>query len=497
MAALVAFESSDDRQMPDVIAMRDLRWLIHNAPRAHALVASLDQQYHSNPYGASWGARKDDRSCRDMVFANPFAELQMRRLLHPDAQTLVAGQTRYALAGRLDLKPIAKIETPALTTQPHVPAHGEFRRRLERICHSGARYGLKTDIRKFYPSVQPEQISLAWRKLIGNSTGCHVAMALLKCEADTGISGLPIGPETSAWLANVLLAQSDRTLDLFPQIQSERWSDDHLLIDGSPAVLEPCLDAWSNKLNELGLEISQEKTVRNWEEGLTVTELIELAVFSQGDLNAATRSQDWHEIDSALLVELQGGHPRRSRLNRMFGALVKHQPQTQVHDIIELMLEQPELWEGCCPRGGRYLARFASEEQRERMIHTAADLDTEGVAASEQIVHLIKAATSRPDQIPAHKHGEFARSLLRLARMSNCVPLRGWARRCAFLLDPHHIRGQTIEAGEFDDLHAFEQRWAIALADPHRHQWWLEKQRKRGQWPTTANWRLRRGDVHN
>ena len=198
-----------------------------------------------------------------------------------------------------------------------------------------------------------------------------------------------------------------------------------------------------------------------------------------------------------LLHELRRMPPHRSRLNRMFGALAKHGTDVPhfSESIIDLMLDQPDLWEGRCPGAGHYLARFAKEKQRERMVHTAIDLAVDGVVASEQIVHLIKAAVSQRDRIASHRRGALARQLLQFARMSECIPVRGWTRRAAYELDPRHVQGQTIEAREFDDLHAFEQRWAIAYADPRRHHRWLEDQVENGAWPTTAEWRLGTGRV--
>ena len=287
IVALVEFETSPDRQMPDVIGLMDLRWLIHNAPRTQPFIGLLDRQYHDNPYGTRWGARKDDRSCRDMVLANPFAEIHMRRLMCSDATTLEGAQTRLALSGRVELKPFTKVGASALATQPHRPAHGAFRKRLGEIRASAAEHGLKTDIHRFYPSVQPEHVSLAWRRRIGNSTGLQIALALTECEADTGVPGLPIGPETSAWLANILLAQSDLVLDQFPQILAVRWSDDHILANGSPRIIEAGYRALCRSIASLDLSTSAEKTKRTWvpEDEITLEEMLDETSVSQGDLN--------------------------------------------------------------------------------------------------------------------------------------------------------------------------------------------------------------------
>ena len=155
------------------------------------------------------------------------------------------------------------------------------------------------------------------------------------------------------------------------------------------------------------------------------------------------------------------------------------------------------------PRARGFFVAYADSEQREVMIDTAKDLDADGIVASEQVVALCRASSegeSVSDRIASGQRGRVARELLDLARANNCVPVRGWARKAAHVLDPYTITRKTIDTGEFTDLHAFEQRWAIAFADPQRHHWWLEEQRDTGRWPTTAGWRLatiaRRRRIH-
>ena len=479
--------------MPDPLSNKDIRRLIHQAPKLGRLTSSLDSQYAENPFGVTWGSRKDNRSCRDMTLANPFAEIHVRRLIHPLAPKLFAAQTHYAITGRVEMVAPSNIRASALNTRSHLASHSEFRKAINEIRGSGAKYALKTDLHRFYPSVLPEQLALSLRKLIASSAGFHIAEAILKCEGDTGLSGLPVGPESSAWLANVVLNETDRVFDSFPQVQVVRLSDDHFMADGSPTIVEACFQSLCTKLDTISLSISEPKTLRTWRDGLTVSQLLNRATVSQVDLDIAVKEKDWREIDRKLLEELRRPEPRRARLNRLFKKSIESVQQYNTSRIIDLMLEQPDLWECSCPRAGRYLATFADPEQLERMIYVAIDLATDGYVACEQVVHLTKAAASAMDRFPRHRRGVAARDLLKHARKNDWIPVRGWARCSAFEFDPEMVAGQTIDSGEFEDLHPFEQRWALGFADRQRHSSWLEREKRDGNWPTTAEWRLSSG----
>jgi hypothetical protein len=70
---------------------------------------------------------------------------------------------------------------------------------------------------------------------------------------------LPVGPEPSAVLANLVLAGADRTLREAgaPHI---RWVDDFVVFTAGRAQSIRALDALRRSLGESGLELSEPKT---------------------------------------------------------------------------------------------------------------------------------------------------------------------------------------------------------------------------------------------
>ena len=425
-----------------------------------------------------------------MVQHNPFAEIYMRLALAPAAAELVGQQSQLVLSSRAVYQPFRAGRAPVLTTLPHQVAHGHLRRRKRDLIRLDPAVGIKTDVMRFYPSVEPGVVELDLCAFGGPSVASDVRLTLEKYAVDSGVPGLPIGPESSGWLANAVLADGDRVLERSVGVIPLRWMDDLYQLDGVPAIVEESHSRWSASLLERGLSISLPKTARSWEMGITGGQLLMLGGESHGDISVAVFVGDADLLAAQLFAELGMDRPDGSRLNHLFGSACNSRVgRSQLtHAIVDYMLVHPQSWEGSCPRAVLYLTRYASCDQRERMIATANDLDAEGMVASEQVIGLCRAATEGTIRISAARRGVAARLLLRLARGSQCVPLRVAARNAAHRLDPLHVTRQTIDTGEFDDLHAFEQRVAISFADPRWHHWWLEEQAS-GRWPITAEWR--------
>ena len=472
------YESDPDRQMPDPLANLDLRWLVKHPPKAQELMAAIERQHILNPAGVQWGSRKHDRSLRAMVLHNPYAELAMRMTLASVAEQLVERQTDLVIAGHGELKSRTKNSPSVLTTRRHMRSHGLFRQRRDAIVRRDPPVGIKTDIRPFYPSVTPQQVERDVRTFAPALVASGVRLILEKHAIDAGVPGLPIGPESSACLANVVLTHADHVLQRFVGVEALRWSDDLYLVDGVQPAVEECFGAWSRALNEIGLTVSHQKTEKSWDLGISGGELVARGRQSQGDISASVTAGRWQRIADKLRYELRTHDPDRdyARTNRLLGALVDTDEVAldAVHDIVDLMLGDPETWEKNVPRARAFLARFGSPEHRDAMISLAEDLSADGLVTSEQAVGLFRAATEAPssrDEIAGHRRGHVAQRSLGVARAGDWVPLRGWARRAAYLLDPQMVTRQTIRTGEFSDLHPFEQRWAIAFADPRRHHW--------------------------
>lgn len=124
----------------------------------------------------------------------------------------------------------------------------EFRRQCftESYFH---KYELKTDISKYYPSIYTH--SIAWtihgkvkakkqrrdKNLLGNKLDY-----LVQQTQDGQTSGLPIGPDSSVIIAEIIGTEIDKHIQsVFPEITGYRYVDDMYLYFDSQANAELCL----------------------------------------------------------------------------------------------------------------------------------------------------------------------------------------------------------------------------------------------------------------
>jgi hypothetical protein len=158
------------------------------------------------------------------------------------------------------LSPAVLANRPSLVGERRRPI--AFGRALRRARRAAQRLSMesdaviRTDIRRFYPSVTP---SVSFRTLIALGVETDVARdsaSMLDGWGSEGYAGLPIGPPGSAVLANAVLAGVDAELQGFEYL---RWVDDYLI--GLPAgSVGRVLERIDSSLDRLGLQRSPEKT---------------------------------------------------------------------------------------------------------------------------------------------------------------------------------------------------------------------------------------------
>lgn len=493
MAAWREYATDVDAPMPDVINYADVAAARHRIPNGSRALNQIAEAAWTNPAGVRWATPKLDGSARLMVLPNPYFEIYLRRLVHDEAEQLVAAQSSHAYASRFEFSTPPRANCPVLRVASFGEMHADYRQDLDAIIDGGHLYARIADIRAFYPSLTPTTIERELRRLgISATVAAALAHAAAQLATDARVDGLPIRMELAGLVANLMLSGTDSTLDHIRHLDWTRWGDDFVLADGSPTVVNLGTTRLIYSIAEHGLELSPNKMRDNFTSCETVEEVIRTSAASQGDIGKAISFRDPAQAEQLLLNELSKQQPMPSRLRRLFGELAKTpaNDHTISEEILDVMLREPDKWQFCSPRAARYATRVSSSKQRRDMMHTAIDLLTMGEIASEQAVHLLRVATSLPDSVEPHLRGCDARQLVDLARSDDCVPVRGWARHAAHLLDAEFVRRSTMDTQEIDSLDSFEQRWAMAIADPRRDNWWLEKHREHGHWRITAAWRL-------
>jgi hypothetical protein len=112
---------------------------------------------------------------------------------------------------------------------------------------------LRMDVASFYGSVGER----ALRHALGH--GADGVLDVLRGLWDDGVTGLPIGPQPSAILANAVLAPVDAALRE-AGVVAMRWVDDWVVPVASTRVAGRALAAAERELRALGLQLNLAKT---------------------------------------------------------------------------------------------------------------------------------------------------------------------------------------------------------------------------------------------
>lgn len=498
LPAYLGYARSEDAQMPDPLGYVDLQWLAE-LPSSHGelILNDVERAYFANPVGSPWGMRKKDRSLRWMTTVNPFAELRVRLALHPHSEALHAAQTDHAISNSYDLKRNDENGDVVLQRRSFRRTHGQLRKQLSELRGKGHVHGFKTDIAGFFPSVRPEVAAAAVARHSSVEAGVEIALVLERFHQETGIPGLPVSAEFSSLLSNLALEHADHVMDTLPHIDMARWTDDIIVLDAVPQIVDSAYFSLSDALASSGLELAANKTFSTTDPGSdsTVNDLINGFAGSQGDLQSLKRTGQPNPdvvrfADENLGAEIGTSHRDTSRLNRLFGYLAWAPPDMQplrAHHA-SVLIHEPDVWETNVSRAVQYIANVATEEQWFDLIDLAQSLVADQPASDEQVAQICRIVAMRASQFAAPAvAGEL---MLAIFRRAESAIVRGWSLRAGTLLAPERILPLLFDAHGFDLLSPLEQRWAIGLAVLPDHQAFLEEQARSGRWRLTAKWRL-------
>jgi hypothetical protein len=139
------------------------------------------------------------------------------------------------------------------------------RRRI--INRAGAKYIVRADVARCYPSIYTHSIPWAIHGKITSKTNRtnsllgNVIDTLVRSMQDGQTMGLPIGPDVSFLIAEIILNTVDEViLSKFPRIRGFRYIDDYELSVGSRAEAEDIMAALQEELHHFELALNPLKT---------------------------------------------------------------------------------------------------------------------------------------------------------------------------------------------------------------------------------------------
>jgi hypothetical protein len=178
-------------------------------------------------------------------------------LSHRDERTWrnLAGEVVGILEPQLDPRVVANRTLVAAGGWRLEPA-GAAMRRARAIAPRNTLL-LRTDVEAFYASVTPPVLVSVLARLGIPTEEARLAGQMIEGWEEFGYLGLPIGPVSSAVLANAVLQSVDQALDAYHFV---RWVDDYLMALPSERSAAGILDRLDASLERLHLRRSVPKT---------------------------------------------------------------------------------------------------------------------------------------------------------------------------------------------------------------------------------------------
>lgn len=175
------------------------------------------------------------------------------RYIHLVARSADAIESQLAPAVLANRVAASGLDPPELRLRPWRLERRLFAARLADLVSRRGAIAF-ADVRRCYASISPSIVGRTLR-LAGIGTADDIEDLLTALE-HVGVRGLPVGPDASAVLANVVLAPVDRALRE-AGIDHLRWVDDVVL---SGPDLQAAVSTLRRALGRIGLRLNERKT---------------------------------------------------------------------------------------------------------------------------------------------------------------------------------------------------------------------------------------------
>jgi Reverse transcriptase (RNA-dependent DNA polymerase) len=304
---------------------------------------------------------------RKLSVLNPFSYLKLSKLCLEKWDALESLATRSPLSLT---KPVTTDPDRAIERQTPLK---EFPARKAAVRYS-ARYVLKTDISRFYNSIYTH--SIPWvihgkakaKRNTGPSLWGNTLDKLIRDSQDGQTMGIPVGPDLSLLIAEMLLSAVDRELVRNTGVRGLRYIDDYELSFDTLAEAERVQGVLQGLLSDYELALNAAKTTIY----TLPLQLQEPWVSELGHFALRTREKAQHTdllryFDRAF--ELSRNYPSEGVLKYAVGKAANLDVHQENRTLFQdLLLQCATVEPGCLPMILRVLCRFKVQEDAEREI---------------------------------------------------------------------------------------------------------------------------------
>ena len=445
-------EWSSKRDLPDVDGWADF----NAAPElVHQRLTSRLQEGRCPSVAHTFPLPKTGKSeSRKMAWLHPYDDLYLRIAVGRVALAVEAALGPDVFSYRLADDP------PAWSVRD---ARVAFRLRRERarelFSAAGCNAIAVADIRNYYPSVEPEVVMDALRRA-GSPQGAVTLIGdlLRDLEAMGAPEGLPIGPEASGLLGNIVLLRLDKAIS--SRVRGHiRYTDDSWMFLRAETEWPEVLEVYATSVSALGLEVNSSKVEVHPKDSDAAEHIIQHGQIAYLTSPAAGYRPP-QRAAAELREELQRDKPDLTLVKFHLGSL-----RTAQNPLgLPILYEQPQLLQEIPHSVGHYLSAVVrdphsrQELDRDWLVEQATTHPTARSAAGQ--LHLCGVAS----QLRLSKeHGNRLLDLATDSSLRRHAPLQAWAAKAWGSSKAHSPRRAVDYACHFGD---FSVRRAFALTVP-------------------------------
>jgi hypothetical protein len=210
-------------------------------------------------------SRRPPRECRPVRFELVRSNGRLRVLSRLDPADAAAfsgavGWIAPRIEGTLRPEVLANRLGPLGRLAPWGPGRTRWLSEIDRRLRTDRPPSvLAADVRECYASIGDRALAASLGATGAAECDIEAILGLMAGFRDQGVSGLPVGPEPSAVLANAVLAGADEALRTAGVIHL-RWVDDFIVFASDDALARAGLEALHRSLALVGLELNEAKT---------------------------------------------------------------------------------------------------------------------------------------------------------------------------------------------------------------------------------------------
>jgi Reverse transcriptase (RNA-dependent DNA polymerase) len=303
-------------ELPDPLAWKDLAFAVDAA--AAAITRRVDDD-RSPARAQLFPWPKDSGGFRPMTWLDP---------LDQAAYHAIVGRFIEPIERRIDRVRVLSARPErarrSWTLEPFSPAIHERRERAQALIDSQPRGALGLfDIRDYYPSVTISLLAVVLSALPIPDISVRYLLRWLQHLHDySGVHGLPIGPDASSVIGNVLLSSADECIAARHK-EFMRYMDDTWVFLEDPRSFVSLRATYDAHCGNLGLKLNEEKT-------RAVTGSDRYSVVSSAAIEYASdalRSHDEFGREAAIALfeyAVEAPVERKAELRRALTELTKH-----------------------------------------------------------------------------------------------------------------------------------------------------------------------------